>query len=402
MSASRPSDRRRRAGGWHGLLVTVVVIGVALAVAVVPRVVGDAVERRGLTAFYVQPPGAAEGAPGTLVRSEPLVGHPFEAGAWRIMYRTTGLDGAPVVATGVVVTPLGPAPPEGRTVLAWGHPTTGTALECAPSRGADPFLDIEGMRLMLARGYTIVATDYVGTGTDGPASYLVAVTAGNSVLDSVRAARAIPAAHAGTSVVMWGHSQGGHAVLLAAERAAEYAPELRVRAVATAAPAADLTALLTSHLDDVSGATIGSYAFQAYAEAYADRGARLDLVLTAGAEEILPRMNRLCLLDHLDELHRIAAPVVGAFYSADPATTAPWAGLLRENSAGTAAFDAPLLVAQGARDRLVLPADTERFVAHELALGIDVTYHRVEEADHGTIAYLALPALTSWLDSLGL
>ncbi|MBZ6371580.1 MAG: hypothetical protein LBE44_06720 [Microbacterium hominis] len=34
------------------------------------------------------------------------------------------------------------------------------------------------MRLMLDRGYTIVATDYVGMGTDGPDSYLVGDTGG--------------------------------------------------------------------------------------------------------------------------------------------------------------------------------------------------------------------------------
>lgn len=77
-----------------------------------------------------------------------------------------------------------------------------------------------------------------------------------------------------------GSSQGGQAVLFAAERAAEYAPELDIRAVAAAAPAADLKALLQTHLDDVSGVTIGSYALTAYPEIYADRGADLADILT--------------------------------------------------------------------------------------------------------------------------
>lgn len=397
---TRHRPRLARVLVW--ILVLAAMIGAALALVLGPRLFGDARERDSLPEFYRQSQGAADGVAGSLVRIEALEGHPFDAHAWRIMYRTTALGGVRVLATGVLITPLGDAPAEGRTVLAWGHPTTGTAVGCAPSRSFDPFLDVEGMRLMLARGYTVVATDYVGMGTPGPASYLVGETAGNSVLDAVRAAREVEAAQAGGSVILWGHSQGGQAVLFAAARAPDYAPELRILGVAVAAPAADLTALLTGHLDDVSGATIGSYAFQAYAEAYEDRGARLDLVLTPKARELLPRMNELCLLTHLSELHTMAAPVVGRFYAADPGSVEPWAALLAENSAGSLRFSAPLFVAQGTDDQLVLPHDTAQFVTQQRSGGADVSYHRVELADHGTIAYLALPALAGWLDARGL
>ncbi len=396
---SRP-QRRRRHRVLQTLLLALVAIAVLLVVTLGPRLAGDLVERGTLAEFYLPPAGAADGAPGTIIRSEPLRGTPFDAEAWRIMYRTTDVHGETVVATGIVLAPRGAAPAGGRTVLAWGHPTTGTAEECAPSRSLDPFLDIEGMRMMLDRGYTVVATDYVGMGTAGPDSYLVGVTAGNSVLDAVRAARALDGTGASASVILWGHSQGGQAVVFAAERATAYAPELHIEAVAVAAPAADLTALLEGHLDDVSGVTIGSYAFQAYSEVYAARGAQLDGILTPDAQRILPQMNSLCLLTHLSELHRIAAPVVGGFVSANPSDVEPWATLLRENSAGRTAFDAPLFVAQGLKDELVLPEDTEEFVDGERRLGIDVTYHPIPLADHGTVAYLALPALNGWLDSL--
>lgn len=401
MSKESPGGSRlRRAGKW-ALVVVVILIG-AMIVGIGPRLLGDARERDALAAFYAQPPDAADGAPGTIVRSEPLLGHPFDADAWRIMYRTTALGGETVAATGVVIVPHGQAPAGGRTVLAWGHPTTGTAPECAPSRSFDPFLDIEGMRLLLDRGYAIVAPDYVGMGTAGPDSYLIGATAGHTLLDGVRALRSIAAAEAGDDVVVWGHSQGGQAALFAAELAPQYAPEVDVKAVAVAAPAADLTSLLGDHLDDVSGATIGSYAFQAYAQAYADRGARLEQVLTPQAQSILAPMNELCLLSQTEELHRIAAPAVGDFFAADPADVAPWGELLQENSAGAVAFDAPLFVGQGLRDELVLPAATEAFVAHERSLGMDVTYRTVEHADHASIAYFSLLALSGWLNAHGL
>lgn len=400
--SSSTSPHRRRRRGWTPLLISATLLLAAFAILIGPRLIGDASEQQDLAEFYLPPTADTEGTPGSIVKIEPLQGHPFDAEAWRIMYVTTDHTGASVRATGVVVTPATDAPAGGRTILAWGHPTTGTAESCAPSRAFDPFLDVEGMRVMLDRGYTVVATDYVGMGTEGPASYLVGATAGNSVLDAIRAARSIPDAEASASVILWGHSQGGQAVLFAAERAAVYAPDLRIEAVAAAAPAADLAALLNSHLDDVSGVTIGSYAFAAYATAYTDRGAQLEQVLTPAAQEILPRMNELCLLTQLSELHRLADPVIGRFFSADPSAVEPWTSLLRENSAGAMTFDAPLFIAQGLDDTLVLPEDTAAFVEHEKHLGIDVTYQTIDFANHGTVAYLALPALNAWLDERGL
>ncbi len=396
--ARRNAGKRRR-----GIVKTLVILGVSAALGIAAavigvRLVGDALDRSGVAAFYAMPAEGATGAPGSLIRSEPLEGVPFDTRAWRVMYWTTDVHGEIVPVTGTVIVPVGASPEAGRTVLAWGHPTTGTAPDCAPSRGFDPFIGIEGLRTMLDRGYTVVATDYVGMGTTAPDSYLVGDTAGNSMLDGVRAAQAIADAQAGSAVILWGHSQGGQAALFAAQRAAAYAPELTVEAVAVAAPAADLSALMEAHLGDVSGVTIGSYAFQAFAGVYADRGAELDTVLTPAALAILPEMNRLCLLSHLKQLHEIAAPAVGDFAAADPTKTEPWASLLRENSAGGTAFDAPLFIAQGLDDQLVLPDDTARFVEHERSMGLDVDYHTVALADHGTIAYLALPALDAWLD----
>ncbi|MGX1701114.1 alpha/beta hydrolase [Microbacterium sp. NPDC055357] len=397
-TTGRTSPRHRWVAALFAALLTMMGGVVAL---IEVRLIGDLIEQDGLEAFYHQPVDALDGDPGSLVRSEPLLGVPLDARAWRVMYRSTDLNGDPVVATGVVVTPLGPAPAGGRTVVSWGHPTTGSARSCAPSLGVDPYIGIEGMRVLLDRGYTVVATDYTGMGADGPDSYLIGVTEGHNVLDAVRAAQAIPAAQAGPDVVLWGHSQGGQAVLFAAELAADYAPELTVRAVAAAAPAADLTALMKTHLDDVSGVTIGSYAFSAFAEIYADRGAELGDILTPEALAIQPQMNDLCLLSHISELHEIAGPVVGNFVSADPTTVEPWATLLEENSVGASAFSAPLLVVQGLEDELVRPADTEGYVAHAESLGMDVTYRTISIATHGTIAYLGLIELVTFLDGVG-
>lgn len=389
---------------YRGHHVAVVFFAASLAVigglvaSTEVRIVGDAIERAGIDAFYPQPEGALDGDPGTLVKSDQLLGAPLASRAWRLMFRTTDVHGDPAVSTGVLIVPLTPAPPGGRTILSWAHPTTGAARQCAPSYGFDPFLGVEGLRLLLDRGYAVVATDYVGMGTDGPDSYLVGATGGNAVLDAARAARAMPQAQATDRVVLWGHSQGGAAVFFAAERAADYAPELQIEAVAAAAPAANLIDLMGAHLDDISGVTIGSYAFTAFAAVYDEP---IDAILTLAAQKVVPEMNDLCLLSNIDELHEMGDPLVGDFTTADPTTTEPWAGLLQANSAGSAAFDAPVFIAQGLDDELVVPEDTADFARHEASLGMHVTYHEIPFATHGTVAYLALPGLMQWLDRVG-
>lgn len=401
MTMTPRGGSRRRAVVAAACAAILAAVGGAVALEEA-RVVADLVTAPAAADFADQPAQAAAGAPGTLVKTEELAGLPIAARGWRIMYRSTDLEGRPVVVTGVLVVPLTPPPASGRTVVSWGHPTTGTALSCAPSRALDPTVMIEGLRALLDRGYAVVATDYAGMGTPGPDSYLIGATEGANVLDAARAATHVDAAEASGRVILWGHSQGGQAVLFAAERAAAYAPELSVEAVAVAAPAADLGALMTAHLDDISGVTIGSYAFTAFAQVYADRaGTELAGILTPQAIALQPQLNGLCLLTDVTELHRIGEPLVGAFTTADPVTREPWRTLLAENSAGGRPFAAPLYSAQGLKDQLVAPSDTAAFAQHESALGIAVTYEQIAIADHGSVAYLALPGLLTWLDRLG-
>ena len=56
----------------------------------------------------------------------------------------------------------------------------------------------------------------------------------------MRAARQIPGAGASNRWVAWGHSQGGHAALWTAARAASLVPKLRLRGVVAAVAAVDV------------------------------------------------------------------------------------------------------------------------------------------------------------------
>ncbi|QJU55800.1 alpha/beta fold hydrolase [Herbiconiux sp. KACC 21604] len=413
--SEQPEPRRgrtRRVVGIAALavgLTVAVVVGLVLATSYWSagiRLEEGAVEESTEQPFYTLPSPAPAAAPGTLLRTEPLPSAPAGAVAWRVLYHSADVLGNDIVVSGVVVAPDGEPPQGGRPVVSWAHPTTGAAARCAPSVGIDPFDLIEGLDDLLDAGYVVAATDYSGMGVEGPDSYLIGETEGNNVLDAARAARALDGAGAGDELVLWGHSQGGQAALFAAERAESYAPELQLKAVGVAAPATDLVALLKADIGDVSGVTIGAYAFTAYASVYGPStpGAELDTILTPAAVEAAPTMNELCLLGQNSELHAIGSPLIGGFLSGDPGTVEPWATLLKENTPGSSGepLPVPLFVAQGDVDELVRPEITADFVDEQRAAGTEVTYETVENTGHGLVADRALPGLLRWLGSLGL
>lgn len=381
---------------------------IALGILIVPpllnteRRLEEGVVESGLgTPFYTLPDPIPAGKPGELVRSEPLYSTARGTQAWRILYHSTDHEGKSILVSGTVITPTSPAPAQGRTVVAWGHPTTGTAQRCAPSVGIDPFILIEGLHDLISAGYVVVATDYSGMGADGPPSFLIGKTEGQNVLDAARAAQKLTSTHANNKLVTWGHSQGGHAALFAAQLAASYAPDLELKGVATAAPASNLNALLQDDIGDISGITIGSYAFNAYHDAYRDTpGTALDTILTPAGVTATPTMAKLCLIGQNKELHTIARPLIGAYIKSDPSTTQPWANLLAENTPDTAKIEVPLFVAQGQKDTLIKPAVTADFVARAKMTNPHVTFLPIPNATHGTVALDALPSLLAWLKTL--
>jgi acetyl esterase/lipase len=377
-------------------------LALALTGCIAEQLLEDEVEEPTIEEFYELPDDVPSGDPGSLVRSQEILGAPEDARAWRVIYRTTDEAGAPVLSSGLVVAPNGSPPDGGRPVVAWGHPTTGTAPDCAPSRWLDPFVLMEGLSDLLDRGFVVAATDYVGAGVGGPNSYLVGATAATAVLDSVRAAQELPDTGAGDDIVTWGHSQGGQASLFAASAASTYAPELTVRGVAAAAPAADLPKLIDAHLDDISGVTIGAYAFAAYAEVYGPTtpGATLDSILTPAGAAAVPAMNELCLATQTSDIHDLARPLIGGFMKSDPSTTEPWATLLAQNTPNAVPPELPVFVAQGLDDELIDPDETKAYVEQLSANGSHVEYVTYPDIDHGTVGYRAVPRLLQWIDAL--
>jgi len=392
---------RRTVGPRLTPVATAIVVAALLAAGCATtarRAAEDVIESRTEGTFYRPPAPLPAGRPGQLIRSERLLGAPNGAHAWRVLYHSRDVTGADVAVSGVVVAPDAARSHGPRTVVAWGHPTTGAAPRCAPSIGVDPFDLIEGLKALLTDGYVVAASDYPGMGSPSPPSYLIGTSEGNSVLDAARAAAHIPQTHAGSDVLLWGHSQGGQAVLFAAQDAPTYAPDLHVRAVAVAAPAAELGQLLTDDLVDDSGVTLGSYAFDAYVKVYGPTTPDLSLstLLTPAGVAATPKMAGMCLFGQHRALHAMAKPLVGHYLAHDPAEVPAWSTLLAQNTPGAAPIGIPILVAQGLDDTLVRPATTAAYVAHLCATGEHVDYRTYTHQVHATIAVAALGAVQSF------
>ena len=382
----------------HGAIL----IGAFVAIAVLALAAFGirAVEPSAPGAFYTPPsPVTADGA-GTLIRSEPLETAPAGARGWRILYRSTGADGQPIAVSGTVFVPRGPAPTGGRDVVAWAHPTTGVASRCAPSIGAGGGASaIAGLGGLLRAGYVVAATDYPGLGTAGPHPDLVGVSEGRAVLDSARAAAHLDGTGATNRVGLWGHSQGGHAVLFAGQLAESYAPELEVVGVAAAAPATSLAELLRRDIGGLSGNVLASMALTSWSEVYAAQGLTLDTVVERSSIPLVDLIADGCIETTAQELVDLPAAEVLQlrFLEADPWSIPPWDAVMAENTPGAEAIGVPVLIAQGTADTVVWPGVTADWVEAQCATGVEIDERLYDGRTHTEIAQVAADDARTWL-----
>lgn len=308
-------------------------------------------------AFYTTPADASA-APGTLLRSAPYMrGVPVGTRAWRIVYATRDARGAPVPASAQV---LAPAAGGGFPVVAWAHGTTGATTGCAPALLDAPFANVPAFPQALAQGWAMVATDYAGMAAPGGVPYLIGAGEAHAVLDALRAARQLEGLLLARDTVVWGHSQGGHAALWTGALWRAYAPELRVRGVAAAAPATDLPVLLGRIAHEPVGRIMGSYVLHAYAQAYADVDPRE--VLRPNTRWLSDAMAARCLAGR-KALVLVAQAMAagGSVFEGEPARGA-FGRRLQENVPPPVS-DVPVWIAQGDRDALVLP-EVQRGYVH--------------------------------------
>jgi pimeloyl-ACP methyl ester carboxylesterase len=365
-----------------------------VAVAAVSGLAGMASAQ---TDFYKAPESLLAGAPGTLVRQEPMDGAPLDASTYRVLYSSTGLNGRPIFVSGIVIVPQGAPPPGGRPIVAWAHPTSGIVPRCAPSLAIFLFQQIQGLRSMIARGFVVAATDYPGLGTPGPHPYLVGESEGRAVIDIVRAARSLPRAGEGRDFTVWGHSQGGQAALFAGMMANAYAPELRLLGVAAAAPATDLAKLMSDDINSIGGKNITAMTLWSWHRVY---GAPIDNVVDPRAMPAIDRLAQECIEGPFDLIvrQRAGRPLEQYFLTVqDPTKAEPWRSLLEQNSTGVLSPEIPIFLAQGTNDQIIQPAVTQAYMDKLCKAGSKVRMVMLPGIGHGRAAQASTMAAVNWI-----
>ena len=343
---------------------------------------------------------AAAKKPGMILRVWPLIGGSPDGGkAFRILYQSSGLRGEPIEVSGAIYIPAGEPPSGGRPVIAYGHPTTGVVDKCAPSLLPNNSGLIFGLKSMLAKGYIVVATDYPGLGTPGIHPYLIGVSEGRAVLDSVRAAIALPRSGASNRFVLWGHSQGGHAVLYAGELAKSYAPELKLVGVAAAAPATYLIETFDADEASAAGKMLTAMAIYSWSNLYGEPASNLV------AADALNAYNAIAH-DCLNTVSNLLAIFLAErqlekeqFLKANPAKTRPWEDIMKRNSPGLWPAGAPVFLAQGTADTIVRPYVTKRFGKTLCKQGARVMYVKMPGVTHGLAAKKSVSTALQWMDA---
>ena len=394
---ANPDAPRSRWSNAMRLVGAVVALVLALAGVVISAALHDA-QPDEPTAFYLAPSPLPDGPPGTIIRSEVMDGQYANAITYRVLYLSTALDGSPTAVSGYIVVPNSAAPAGGRKVLAYTHGTVGVSPRCAPSLtgpGADP-LAFEGGNRFVADGYVIAATDYQGLGTPGPHPYLVGSVEAMNALDSVRAARNLSQAQAGSAFAVWGHSQGGHAALFTSQMAASYAPELQLQGVAAGGPVPDLVELFKVNIETQVGKILISMALSSWARVY-----NLDLaqVATPAAQVIIDKIAMNCLYDPTQILGSVPGSLTLnlTFLRVPLWEVEPWKTIVQANNPGNAPIGVPILIAQGDADPIVAPATTEALVQRLCTRGEDVELLTAPGVGHIDLSKVVSEQVADWI-----
>ena len=334
---------------------------------------------------YRVPSATGPTRPGTLREALPITA-PAGSKAWRVLFDSQLRDDRDTVVSGLVFAPDRPAPIDGWPVLSFAHPTTGLADTCAPSRNVG-ILETTIASLALKLGVVVVASDYPGLGTEGPHPFLDGVSSGRSVLDIARAASAIEGLRLSPKTMLWGHSQGGHAALFAAEQAPTYAPELVVAGVVAGAPPTQLRELLVS----IEGTPDRGYALLVAEGLRAiDPTLKLTEVFTPRGIALAARLGEECsggvIQAAARDTIRVEAPV-----------PREWLRDLDQSQPGQRRIAAPVLIIHGENDTLIPVETSARFEKQLRAAGTPVERIVYPGAGHGDVALTSLTDVLAWI-----
>jgi dienelactone hydrolase len=295
--------------------------------------------------------------------------------AERITYVSrSGIDDTWTHVTGSVFVPKGNPPPGGWPIVAFGHPTTGTSPDCAPSLsptllGASPTVEA-----LVESGYVVAVPDYQGLGNPAKDTsyypYLDSTTAGYNLIDSVRAVRNLVPDTSDRWAAL-GTSEGGQAAWAANELVDSNGWPLKLVGSASLSPTADINGLADA---------------AAAGELTTDQQLALQAFLAAlkneyGNEFNLDDYRRGIVQDKWDVLSACRGPTseeraaVAHQITPDdlrpngPNAVATLRGYLQKTSLPQGPTQAPMLVVYGGQDSLIPPAWTNRALNRACKMG---------------------------------
>jgi len=348
----------------------------------------------------VLPRAAIAQRAGTLIVAQPVDDAPANMRAWRIEYWTSGDRNQPIRVSGMVIAPRERSRGGPRRVIAWTHGLIGISKRCAPSLGNTNFTLIPALDDVVRRGYTVVAPDYPGLGSDMVHPVLVGASEGKSALDAVRAARSIPEADAGSRFAVWGESQGGHAALWTGQLWSSYASDLQLVGIAAIVPPTDLHRNFKEGSDARVRALLTAYTATSWSRYY---GAPMSTLGPRSVQNVMTRLadNNCVNFDAKPKLGTIIGIAIAqrAIRNLDLGAKQPWGRLMRENSPSAAAIKVPALIATGTGDTIVAPAVVRDFARAACAAGKTVRFISVPGGEHGTVARTEAEATLGWIDA---
>ena len=347
-----------------------------------------------LDPFYA-PPDPIPSELGTVIRAEPLDIEVEGGSAQRILYVSERPDGTRAVSGAMIFIPDSPAPPEGRSVVAWEHGTLGMGDACVPSRSKNPTADMfTFVGPMMEQGWVIVATDYVGLGTPGPNQYLIAQSEVRDVVNAVRAAQKMPEATAGNRYATFGHSQGGHASIWTGHLGSEYAPELELVGVAAAAPALNLSEIASAQWDTAVGWVIGSDLVESWPTYYPNLP--IDSILSRAGRSASARLATECIKE--SGLEALAREKFGQqIFAVNPLTDQAWSDAMLDQTPPVMPADMPVFIAQGTADEVVLPWPNAMIQEQWCEGGATVSFLWMGDVNHEQAAHVSGPAAVEWI-----
>lgn len=340
------------------------------------------------------PPTTTAAPTGTLLSSEPVDIGSIGV-AWRVTYSSVSVAGDPIEVTGVIAAPDTDATAP-RPVLSIAHGTTGLADQCAPSESFPDIFSLAALTPFLERGWVVTATDYEGLGGPGLHAYMVGESEARGVFDIVRAARNIEGVGADGPLVVWGHSQGGHAAIHVSQRWQDLAPDLDLVGVAAGAPPSQLDLLSTF----LQGSEFQGYLIMVGA-GLAVSYPELDLssVTNPDYHHLLDEWENGCTGYVMDLVNPI--PFVDLLSVPDIFAVPEWSARLTENDTNQLPNQAPVIILHGDQDEQI-PIISSEFLLSQLC---DMTDHAPLErrvypgATHASAVLDYFDDLIAWLEA---